>query len=190
MSDNMQSIRALENKYGLMLFRMSLTHLMDVGVRYFIDNDIEPDIAQIMAQGEADKANGVHPVITPEFKCDIVRCAADLSAFSIWTLFEYIKKHVVVCNDSNAKYLLINCYNRGINIPKLYNNIDEAQDALRMELIGAMEGVDDSVFDEYDEDDEFDLDSSSASFSDHHGNYDWKIFELLNSGEIRGIDKN
>lgn len=96
MTEDLKAIRALEDKYGLMLFRMALTHLVDVGVRYFSDGDIEQDISQIMAQGEADKTNGVHPVITPEFKCDIVRCAADFSKFSIWTLFEYIKKHVEV----------------------------------------------------------------------------------------------
>jgi len=34
MSSKTQEIRAIENKYGLALFRMGLTHLVDVGIRH------------------------------------------------------------------------------------------------------------------------------------------------------------
>ena len=98
MKENIQKIHSIENKYGLVLFRMGLTHLVDVGVRHLNDEAVEDCILQIMEQEKADKAKGSIPVMTPEFRCAIVRCAAELARFGIWTLFAYIKKHVEVGN--------------------------------------------------------------------------------------------
>ena len=92
--EKIKEITNIENKYGLVLFRMGLTHLVDIGHRNLGDDDVEECIRQIMAQGEEDKANGKITVMTPEFQCEILRCAAELSQFSIWTLFAYIKKNV------------------------------------------------------------------------------------------------
>jgi hypothetical protein len=92
----MKEINDIENKYGLVLFRMGLSHLMDSGIRNFDDKLVADYIAQIMAKAEEDKANGVNPVMSPEFQCEIVRCAAELSHFSVWTLFAYIKEYVVI----------------------------------------------------------------------------------------------
>jgi hypothetical protein len=94
--EKMQEIQNIENKYGLILFRAGLTHLVDTGVCNLDDNSVEEGIKQIIAQGELDKANGVKSFITPEFQCEILRCSAELAKFTIWTLFCYIKKHVVV----------------------------------------------------------------------------------------------
>ena len=93
--NKLEEIINIENKYGLILFRMRLSHLVDVGHRNFGDAEVAECVKQIMAQGEVEKANGAISVMTPEFQCEIVRCAAELSRFSIWTLFAYIKKHVV-----------------------------------------------------------------------------------------------
>ena len=96
MSESLKEIRAVEDKYGLMLFRMGLTHLVDVGIRHMSDDDlVEDNIKTIMAQSE-DRDNGVIPVLTPEYQCEILCCAAELAKFSIWTLFAYIKKYVTV----------------------------------------------------------------------------------------------
>ena len=93
---DIQHIMNIENKYGLTLFRMGLTHLVDVGHRHLGDGEVEECITQIMAQGEKDRADGKIPVMTPEFQCEILRCSAELARFSPWTLFAYIKKHVVI----------------------------------------------------------------------------------------------
>ena len=76
MKERMEDIRNVENKYGLMLFGMGLSHLMDVGHRNLTDTFVEESIRQITAQGEADAINGVAPVMSPEFQCGIIRCAA------------------------------------------------------------------------------------------------------------------
>ncbi len=97
-TQRMNEIARLENKYGSLLFRMGLTQLVDVGVRQLTDDNVEASIKQIIAEGEINKANGVITVMTPEFQCEIVRCAAELAKFSIWDLFAYIKKYVPISN--------------------------------------------------------------------------------------------
>ena len=77
---------------------MGLTQLVDVGVRHLTDDNVEASIGQIIAEGEINKANGVVTVMTPEFQCEIVRCAAELARFTIWDLFAYIKKYVPISN--------------------------------------------------------------------------------------------
>lgn len=96
LKENLKKVRNIENKYGIVMFRMGLSHLVDVGHRHLDDTLVEENIQQIVAQGEEDEANGVHPIMTPEYKCEIIRCAAELAKFSIWTLFAYIKKYVEV----------------------------------------------------------------------------------------------
>ena len=98
MQSKTHEINAIENKYGLVLFRMGLTHLADVGHRNLTDDDVEESIRQIIANDKADKANGVVVVMTPEFQSGIVRCAAELAKFSIWELFAYIKTNVGITN--------------------------------------------------------------------------------------------
>lgn len=95
-SNEMKEIRNIENKYGLVLFRMGLSHLVDIGHRNLTDENVRESVEQIMAQVEEDAANGKISVMTPEFQCEIIRCAAELARFSIWTLFAYIKKYVEV----------------------------------------------------------------------------------------------
>ena len=94
MTDGKNVITVIENKYGHVMFRMGLTHLVDVGVRHLTDEVVEDCIRQITADEEANKANGVITVMTPKFQCGIVRCAAELAKISIWDLFAYIKENV------------------------------------------------------------------------------------------------
>ncbi len=99
MTGKIKEINNLESKYGLVLFRMGLTHLVDVGIRNLNNDNVKESIQQIIAQGEADRANGIVPIMTPEFQCEILRCASELAKFTIWDLFMYIKKHVAISND-------------------------------------------------------------------------------------------
>ena len=137
-----------------------------------------------MAQGEADKENGKVSIMTPEFQCNILRCAAELGKYSPWTLFAYIKEHVVVGTESD-KYLLLNCYEREIGLPETYDSLEEAQDAMKAALIEAMDGVDDSVFADYTEDDEYGLEPTEAWFNHRHGNHDWKIITQTSAGRFQ-----
>jgi hypothetical protein len=92
MTDSLKDIRALEDKYGLPLFGMALTHLVDVGVRHLTEENVDASVKQIMADNTDDSLR----FMTPEFQCAIVRCAAELAKFSIWDLFGYVKKYLPI----------------------------------------------------------------------------------------------
>jgi hypothetical protein len=184
LKDRMNEIRNIENKYGLVLFRMGLSHLCDVGHRHLGDDEVESGVKQIMAQGKEDEANGKIPIMMPEFLCEVIRCAAELTNFTVWTLFAYIKEHVVVGTEAD-KYLLLNCFERKIGIPEPYDSIEEAQSAMKSALIEAMDGVDDSVFADYNEGDDYGLELSEAWFSHRHGNHDWKILTQTSAGRFQ-----
>ena len=96
LKENIRELRKIENKYGLTLFRMGLSHLVDIGHRHLDEDFVSEGIKQIMTEDESNKANGINPIITAEFQCEILRCSAELAQFSIWTLFAYIKKYVEV----------------------------------------------------------------------------------------------
>jgi len=102
MSSKTKEISAIENKYGLALIRLGLTHLVDVGIRHLTDENVDEAIKQITANEETDKANGVVSIMTAEFQCEIVRCAASLAKFSVWELFTYIKNHVAISDDGES----------------------------------------------------------------------------------------
>jgi hypothetical protein len=186
MYDKMKEILALENKYGLLIFRMGLTHVMDIGLRNLAGDEVEGCVKQIMAQGEDDKTKGRISIMTPEFQCDIVRCAAELTRFSAWNLFAYIKEHVVIGCDAK-KYLLLNCCERKIGVPELYDSLDKAQSAMKSALIESMDGFDDNIFDEYEKGKEYALGADKAWFSDRYGNNDWLILVQTNAGKIQSI---
>jgi len=96
--ESTQKIRNIEDEYGLLVFRGGLTQLVDMGVRNLNEKSVEEYVKKILAQGKLDEANGKSSIISPEVQCEILRCAAKLSKFSIWTLFRYIKEYVVVDN--------------------------------------------------------------------------------------------
>lgn len=91
MNDDLKKIRDIENKYGVMLFGMGLIQLVDVGHSNITDEYIAESIAQITAVGKTS-------IMTPEFQCNIIRCAGELAKFTPMTLFAYIKKYMEVGN--------------------------------------------------------------------------------------------
>ena len=90
----MNEIRAIEDKYGLLLFGMALTYLIDVGMRNLTEENLNETIEQITAK--AGEENAGAKIITPDFQCAIIQCAGELAKFSIWDLLRYIKKYITV----------------------------------------------------------------------------------------------
>jgi hypothetical protein len=94
----LNEIREIENKYGVILFYMGLTHLLDVGRNNLDDAAVENGIKAILAQGKANESSRNISMITPGFKFAILRCSAELAKFSPLTLFCYIKKYLIITN--------------------------------------------------------------------------------------------
>lgn len=70
------------------LFRMAISHLMDVGIRHLTEENVEATCAAIMKEDDS------HSFMTNEYKCDIVRLAAKLATFDHIHLLAFIQRHV------------------------------------------------------------------------------------------------
>ena len=95
-SEGIKAIKVIEGKFGLVVFRMGLTHLVDVGVRHLDEASVAECHKQIEAEDAENSRKGTIAVMTPAFKHDIVQCAAELAKVSIWDLFYYIKEYVTM----------------------------------------------------------------------------------------------
>ncbi len=102
MNEKLQEIKALEDEYGILLFGMALSHLVDVGVRHLTDENVEAAVQKIKADSEVCAAKGERQFMTPEFQCAIVRCAAELAKINMWSIFAYIKKYMPIGGYGNG----------------------------------------------------------------------------------------
>jgi len=70
------------------LFRMAISHLMDVGIRHLTDENVESTCAEIMKQDDS------HSFMTNEFQCEIVRTAAEIAKIEHTLVLSYVAKNV------------------------------------------------------------------------------------------------
>ena len=76
-------------------------------------------------------------------------------------------------------YFLLSVCEREIGTPVLFDSLEEARHGMKMALISAMDGLDDSIFNEYGEDDYWwSQEGDSAWFNHRHGNSDWRIVSM------------
>lgn len=82
-SNNLQNeIRKIEDKYDLLTFRMAVTYLIDIGHRNLLNTD---NIENIFKEIE------YNDMFSYEYQCKIVKCAKELTQYSILSLIKYIK---------------------------------------------------------------------------------------------------
>lgn len=70
------------------LFRMAISHLMDVGIRHLTDENIAETCTEIM------KEDDTHSFMTNEYKCALVKTAGELAKIDHIHLLNYISKEV------------------------------------------------------------------------------------------------
>lgn len=81
---NINDIRSRDE----IMFRMAVSHLMDVGIRHLNDENVTATCESIMKQDDS------HSFMTNEYQCYIVRTAAELAKFNHIHLLVYISKNV------------------------------------------------------------------------------------------------
>lgn len=86
-TESKKEIEAIRNRDEVM-FRMAISHLMDVGIRHLTEEHIEKCCEEIMQQDDS------HSFITNEFQCDLVRTAGELAQINHIYLLHYISKEV------------------------------------------------------------------------------------------------
>ena len=84
----------IRNRAGEILFRMAISHLMDVGIRHLTEENVEETCNGIM------KTDDSNHFMTNEFKCGIVRTACELAQIPHTDLLVYIQREMAydVCD--------------------------------------------------------------------------------------------
>lgn len=83
-----QNINKLRKDYGEMIFRMAISHLMDVGMR-----NLTPELVN-EAKDEIMKQDDSKMFVTNEALCDVVECAGELAKINAIDLLVYIGRNV------------------------------------------------------------------------------------------------
>lgn len=77
------------------VFRMSISHLMDVGIRHLTAENIECTCKEIMQEDDTKH------FMTNEFKCDLIRIAGELAKIDHIHLLVYISREMYFGVDDN-----------------------------------------------------------------------------------------
>ena len=83
-----QNINNLRRDYGEMIFRMAISHLMDVGMR-----NLTPELVN-EAKDEIMKKDDSKMFVTNEALCNVVECAGELAKIDATYLLVYIGRNV------------------------------------------------------------------------------------------------
>ena len=83
-----QNINNLRRDYGEMIFRMAISHLMDIGMR-----NLTPELVN-EAKDEIMKQDDSKMFVTNEVLCDVVECAGELAKINAIDLLVYIGRNV------------------------------------------------------------------------------------------------
>lgn len=83
-----QNINNIRRDYGEMIFRMSISHLMDVGMR-----NLTPELVN-EAKNEITKKDDSRMFVTNKLLCDVVECAGELAKIDTTYLLVYIGRNV------------------------------------------------------------------------------------------------
>ncbi len=83
-----KNINNIRREYGEMIFRMSISHLMDVGMRNLTPELVEEAKDEIMKQDDSKM------FVTNEVLCDVVECAGELTKINAIDLLVYIGRNV------------------------------------------------------------------------------------------------
>lgn len=81
-----KGIQHIRNEYGEIVFRMGLSHMMDVGMRHLTDENVAATIADI------ERCDGSHSFMTNNFQIEIVECAQKLAQFEVPYLLVYVQR--------------------------------------------------------------------------------------------------
>ena len=83
-----QNINSIRRNYGGIIFRMAISHLMDVGMR-----NLTPELVN-EAKDEIMKQDDRKMFVTNEALCDVVECAGELAKINAIDLLVYIGRNV------------------------------------------------------------------------------------------------
>lgn len=107
-TETKKQINAIRNKNEVM-FRMAISHLMDVGIRNLTEKSVAETCAEIMKEDDS------RSFMTNEYKCALVKTAGELAKLDHIHVLTYISREVTYDVGDNAidykqaMELLMNC---------------------------------------------------------------------------------
>lgn len=130
--ESKKKIEAIRNKAGEMMFRMGISHLMDVGIRHLTEGTVEDTCKKIMQQDDSKS------LISNKFQCDIVRTAYELAQISHTDLLVYIQREVVydIFDGVNSYQRAIDLLKHSLEYLENYNNCNNAENYEAFQDIG------------------------------------------------------
>lgn len=102
--ESKKQIDAIRNKDGMM-FRMAISHLMDVGIRHLTDENIKETCEDIMKRDDSKS------IMTNQYMCNLVKMAGELAKVDHIHLLNYISREVSYDVGDNSL-----SYNRAIRL--------------------------------------------------------------------------
>lgn len=124
--ESKKKLDTLRNKNEL-IFRMAISHLIDVGIRHLTEASVEETCEAIM------KEDDTHKFMTNQFQCDIVRTAGAIAQIDHIHVLTYISREVYYDVRNGISYqraieLLKNCMDSIYNAH--YDDCSETLDDL------------------------------------------------------------
>lgn len=125
--ESKKKIEEIRNRDGMM-FRMAISHLMDVGIRHLTEENIKETCEDIM------KRDDKRALMTNQYMCELVKMAGELAKVEHIHLLNYISKEVYYDVGDNSL-----SYNRAIRLLRSvvdYNTEVMEIAAAREDLLG------------------------------------------------------
>ena len=94
-TETKKQIDAIRSKNEIM-FRMAISHLLDVGIRHFTEESIAETCAAIMKEDDS------YSFMTNQYKCDLIKTAGELAKMDHVHVLTYISREVVYDVGDNA----------------------------------------------------------------------------------------
>ena len=131
-AESKKKIEAIKNRVGEVMFRMSISHLMDVGIRHLTEENVEETCKGIMKQDDYKS------IMSNEFMCGLVRTAYDLAQIPHIDLLVYIQREVVydVFDGMPSYERAMSLLKYSLGYLECYNNCNNAENYEAFQDIG------------------------------------------------------
>ena len=87
-AESKKKLDEIRNRNHEMIFRMAISHLMDVGIRHLDNENIERTCEEIQKEDDSKS------FMTNDFKCELIRVAGELAKIDHIHLLVYIQREV------------------------------------------------------------------------------------------------
>ena len=129
---NKKRLDLIRNNVGEPVFRMAISHLMDVGIRHLTEEIVEETCEKMMQEDDSKS------IMTNEFKCALVRTAYELAQIPHIDSLVYIQREVAydICDGMPSYERAIELLKSSLEYLEGYNNCNNEENYEAFQCIG------------------------------------------------------